>query len=733
MVESLLALTKNIPWSDEAVSWAHQPKLEQGPETPFTELQRVLSWDGTTDASELRFPVWDEAQFRAGRLRLPWAIQFWKIALHGHERREFILDNLGGIRPSRYFQQFIGSFMGQRYNCDSPPPREFQNHWPCDTVSTGQSPEEWAWEKIQADVKSGAIRRVTERPRVVLPLSVEPDKPRLITDARYINLWTSLGEFKLDTVGQVPDSFREDTLLCNYDHKSGYHHFDFVADEQDYFGFSIRGEYFVFASGCFGYSRMPEVYHITHMALLRFAQNIFKIPCLGYLDDGITGSLFDKRTDKLWLQGSARYAVVLLGWLNFMAGYSISIKKSELVPKSVITWLGIEINAEQNKFFIPKIKKQALLSLITDVLRERRMSITQLESIAGKCMSLRLAVGEAAHVYTRAMFDALVQFNRGWLWGHKFVGKSFRFDITGMHQLVRSLEVWRAFVYLFEGAPWMRIAHTEIRIQTDASGRRWGGVLKNCDGVTVLEVGQEFNLSELPLDIETKEAMGVIRTLEGIAEVKGWSYLSGTRINCWIDNQPLVFCMQKGSSKNENTHAQLEYLFWLKMRYHFATNAIWWSTKDNWESDRITRVDRADDWHLQSWVFRDLCGRWGSVAMDLMASTVNVQSDSAGKRLPFFSRFHCPGSAGIDLFAQRVPKGQHFLFPHPRMVRAALQYLRMTNHGRLILVVQEKDVGWMPQMRGRVIDHINLPTRSVFTLDGRVVSCRFVAFLLRFE
>ena len=257
-------------------------------------------------------------------------------------------------------------------------------------------------------------------------------------------------------------------------------------------------------------------------------------------------------------------------------------------------------------------------------------------------------------------------------------------------------------------------------------------MLKDDQGNTVLEIGQEFAASELRLDIETKEAMGVVRTLIGIAEVKGWDFLAGKRLNCWIDNAPLVFCLAKGASRNIDTHAQLEYLFWMKLRHHFAITAIWWNTSDNYEADAITRVDKADDWKLLSWVFRDLWERWGPINMDLMASAVNVQSDLQGVRLPFFSRFHCPGSSGVDLLAQIVPQGQHYCFPHPRMVKAAGHHVRRFRGVAMLLVVQASDVSWMPQVRGKIAESINMPPRSIVTLKGDVVPVDFRAFRLVF-
>jgi len=149
----------------------------------------------------------------------------------------------------------------------------FKNNWPSGTTSTGQGAEEWAQEKIAEDLLSGAVRclgRVGEvkPPRVVLPLTVELGKPRLITDARYVSLWCEATGFSLDTVGMVPGTFRRDGFLVNYDHKSGYHAFLFEEEEQEYFGFEIGGSYYVFVAGCFGWNCMPEIYHTAHMALL---------------------------------------------------------------------------------------------------------------------------------------------------------------------------------------------------------------------------------------------------------------------------------------------------------------------------------------------------------------------------------------------------------------------------------------------------------------------------------
>ena len=71
--------------------------------------------------------------------------------------------------------------------------------------------EAWADSEMQKFVYQGSIAEwpkvadVSEqpRPRMVLPLGVEPDKPRLIYDARWFNLMCKHVPFVMDSVGKV--------------------------------------------------------------------------------------------------------------------------------------------------------------------------------------------------------------------------------------------------------------------------------------------------------------------------------------------------------------------------------------------------------------------------------------------------------------------------------------------------------------------------------------------------
>ena len=330
--------------------------------------------------------------------------------------------------------------------------------------------------------------------------------------------------------------------------------------------------------------------------------------------------------------------------------------------------------------------------------------------------------------------EALKLTQQGKLWGSRWVGKTRLFSISAPNftRLRKAFETWYEFIDVFEGAPWLSTSHSELRINTDASSRAWGGVWKAAKGDTVLSVGQEFEPSELHLDTETKEAMAVVRTLLGIIEAHGAKTIAGARLNLYIDNLSLVFAMANGASKNVTTHAQLEILFWLKLEHNFTCNAIWWDTKANWEADAITRTERDNDWRLDRAVFLELWQNFGPFQADLMASAVNVQQDPEGEKLPFYSRYFSAGCAGVDILAQQLAPGTYFCFPHQKMVRSVVAHLSQFKRTRIILVVRKGEKNWLPRVRNSLQHQQELRAGAVTQANLSTAQGVFVAYLLDF-
>jgi hypothetical protein len=162
----------------------------------------VLRGNATVGLSNVVFR--DPTFFRPGTLgeNLP----AWEFILTGHPERERLLSWLrDGVNIYDFMAPFSGQWKGQRYHSDIPPPAVFQNH------PTALSPQfsSFVTTKVADVVMNGALRRLgpvgsVVRPRVVLPVGVEPTKPRLICDARYINLWCRDLPFSFENLGMLP-------------------------------------------------------------------------------------------------------------------------------------------------------------------------------------------------------------------------------------------------------------------------------------------------------------------------------------------------------------------------------------------------------------------------------------------------------------------------------------------------------------------------------------------------
>ena len=88
----------------------------------------------------------------------------------------------------------------------------------------------WVDKEVEALVGKGCIARWSEvadvsthpKPNVMLPVGIEPTKPRFTCDARYLNLVCERSEFKMDGVGKVAQCSWQGAHQISMDHKSGF-------------------------------------------------------------------------------------------------------------------------------------------------------------------------------------------------------------------------------------------------------------------------------------------------------------------------------------------------------------------------------------------------------------------------------------------------------------------------------------------------------------------------------
>jgi hypothetical protein len=252
-------------------------------------VRLVSQGDLVGDCTQLAFR--DPELFRAGELHSHFTA--WEALadspVPSTEQQEVLAWIREGVSVHPYFKHFNGMFKGEKYDSDLPPLKTFKHNSSCKPfVKTIQK-------TLLDRVATGAISLVgqvgrVDPPHLVLPLTMEPTKPRLCHDARFLNLWMQDRPFTLDKLIDLPRYVTKDSYQTVLDDKSGYDHLLMTTNSRTYFGFQWGGWYFTYNTLPFGLKISPYVYHTTGL----MASNHFRslaIPCLLYIDDRHNGQL----------------------------------------------------------------------------------------------------------------------------------------------------------------------------------------------------------------------------------------------------------------------------------------------------------------------------------------------------------------------------------------------------------------------------------------------------------
>ncbi|CAC5423868.1 unnamed protein product [Mytilus coruscus] len=129
-----------------------------------------------------------------------------------------------------------------------------------------------------------------EPPYLILPLTVEPTKPRLCHDERFLNLWIKDYPFNLDTLREVPRLLERDDLKSSVDDKLGYDRIFLCEKSKKYFGVRFGGYFMIFNLD----SRLVFFYQTTGIVVTSFYMSL-GVTCLQYIADRWIGSGFKNK------------------------------------------------------------------------------------------------------------------------------------------------------------------------------------------------------------------------------------------------------------------------------------------------------------------------------------------------------------------------------------------------------------------------------------------------------
>ena len=671
------------------LSWEGNPSSEKmtSEDACLTHVQGIVAGE-TPNLRDLSFR--DPDSFRSGQLRT--RIELWEKILAGYEPAKDVLEWLEhGVDVKKFMKPFKGSFMGIKYESAEPPTMIFKNHYSCKQFS------KFVTETILQRIETGAIRvwgKVGEvpPPHLVLPMTIEPQKPRLCTDARFLNLWMADTPFSLETLVGVPRFVYPNSYMSKIDDKSGYDHILLSTSSQQFFGIEWLGWWLVGVTLPFGWKNSPFVYQTVGLGPTNFFRSL-GVACSLYIDDRLNGELFavkgfwsrplSERTSEYSYQ-SAVAALYIVCSVLVNLGYFLGLSKCVLVPVTRICYLGMIVDSVAQAFCIPEDKKMKFAQLREQILlRESTIHLKSLQRLMGKCNSFSLAF-PATKFYIREMAASISKASGGG-------------EVNFSPNLREEIMFWRFLDSWEKAIRWRSERHVAISLTSDSSSFRWGVVIHLPSGT--VSVGDYWEETVRNEHINVKEMWAVLKGLQSLPES-----VSDCRIDAQVDSMVVLHAWSgRGPRSRKLTQiSQLIFQFLvdrnMSLEMSFVPSHL---NEADWFSRRLSRSDAMlspRSWEIVQRSFGGINGH----DLDLMSLDSNVQRDWSGNPLKHFTPYPTPGSSGVNVFNQDLSvcdgdRVNAYVFPPFALIGPLLRFLISVDAVVTVVVPLMSPLpGWWP-------------------------------------
>ena len=361
----------------------------------------------------------------------------------------------------------------------------------------------------------------------------------------------------------------------------------------------------------------------------------------------------------------------------------MGLPKCNLIPEQVVTYLGIDCDSKHEKFLVPEKRVIKYIPLSQDMLTKTYVSFSEVEKMVGKLVSLECAVAPGMW-YTRHQYAAMTSSGIR-PDAKKVIKNNTRIYVTP--ELREEWYMWIHFLLQNKGSSWKKFSNVYVQadVSSDASGRTFAGVVDFPFGSTKITAG-EFSTDMLAQDIHVKEGEALRATLSMMVDEMP-ELIQGKTLVCKIDNQVLKAVLErKGTSHNLALNNVGKKIYWLQEKGQFHITLQYVESKNN-VSDKFTRQSPGIEASISAVFFQKVWDNLGPFKWDLMASQANVNKDTNGRRLLFFSRYYDEKAQGVDVFLQQLSHlSEMFCFPPIPMISKLLKHLQHEKVSCVLLV-----------------------------------------------
>lgn len=522
--------------------------------------------------------------------------------------------------------------------CFLPLPKFFENN------KSALSHKDFVEKEIFELFSKNCILEV-EQSFICNPLSVaiqSSGKKRLILDLRYVNRALEFKNVKFEDLRTAQKFLSPQGWMFSFDMKSGYHHVLIAPNHQKYLGFSwdfgYGNRYFVFRVLPFGLSAAPWLFTKLMRPLVKYWRSL-GYPIVLYLDDA------------LCFAPSQRLAVIASETIQTdlkRAGILENEEKSVWTPTQRITWLGLEIDLINSRIEIPLHKRQRAFDLANSLFKTKPRTARSIAKFAGFIMSFWLPLGNLVKLMTKNLY-ALIESRHNW-----------DSELVLTREAKTELLFWIDNILFLPGKNCFNPAIPEKLILTDASSTGCGAVLAASNSFCF----RKFNALEMKQSSTARELIAIIFALHSFK-----ASIANKTLLLFTDNQACAKIIESGSMKPDLQALALE-IFSFSLQNNVNLDPRWIPRELNEEADCLSKFYDSDDWSVRPLFFRYFDKLWGPHTFDRFADNTNA-------KLPLFnSRFHNPGTAGIDAFAfDWSDSANNWLVPPVHLISRTVQHL----------------------------------------------------------
>ena len=430
--------------------------------------------------------------------------------------------------------------------------------------------------QILTEIQEGRYVVTNIRPKIVSALGAirksDSNDVRLIHDASKptgfgLNDYASIFDKQsFQSIDEAEKLMTPSSYFAKVDLKSAYRYVKISEKDYNYTGLkwkfagNTEFTYMYDTRLPFGSRLAPGIFHrITQSVKRSMARRGYDIMIV-YLDDFLIIS-----ESKLACQQCLE---CLLGLLRKL-GWAISWSKVE-GPTKIIKFLGIILDSNKMQLELPANKVGEFQQLVETTLNRKRLSLKQLQSLAGK-LNWASGVIRGGRTFLRRILDAMLPLKAS---HHKIVISS---------DMIADLMWWRQYLRIFNGkALALHAAVPTHSVATDACNAA-AGMAYNGDWSYVNWLCDFPQVADW--HINYKETLAII-----IASFRWAPMWKNSHVQVFTDNVTAKAIINKGTSRNPSIMPFIRRLFWLSAFFNFKITAKYIPGSMNCLADTVSRL-----------------------------------------------------------------------------------------------------------------------------------------------